>query len=353
VYSLTTNPHRIKHLARTINSLLNQDWLPDLIQVNIPWLFKRTNETFEEWQSIEILKHPLVKVHRTQDKGPITKLIGALETERNHTLDALIIIVDDDRVYHRALTQKMKQWAADEPGFVITTHCIDTMLMTNPESDFLVAPFNNTELNNPDRAKCCCCCRFNEGYGAVGFRVSFFSRENVVISWERYLEIALADAKCYRTDDLVISNYMSLIGIQALDVRLNSKPTDLNEDKYALYKQNFSDSHTQNVKAKNLVLKGHPYYHCSRHLFSNGVGYLRPYIPEDLDVNATVQDRWIMRCMKSKVVYLIQNQTRRPFASGNALLNMGFQFTDIREIDHHHSRCQKEFLWMPVGQPIT
>jgi predicted permease len=136
-------------------------------------------------------------------------------------------------------------------------------------------------------------------------------------------------------------------------VRLNSKPTDLNEDKYALYKQNFSDSHTQNVKAKNLVLKGHPYYHCSRHLFSKGVGYLRPYIPEDLDVNATLQDRWIMRCMKSKVVYLIQNQTRRPFASGNALLNIGFQFTDIREIDHHHSRCQKEFLWMPVGQPIT
>jgi len=329
-------------------------------------VFTRTNETFENLDSIEALKNPLVKVHRCRDWGPITKLLGTLETEKDP--DTLIVVVDDDHVYPRHLTQTMKQWAADEPLFVVAGHDVDVNILSNPERDFLGSPFNNSQFNDMERSKSVCCCRFFEGYGGVGYRVGFFQR-NLSLNFSTYLSIALTNPKCYRSDDLVISNYLALVGIQGINARIQSTATDANEDAYALYKQpmigeNLTSTHEMDptttlvhpTHAHRKQIFGHPYYLCSKYLVSKGIGFLKPIVPaellEETLKNVTAMDGWLMQCARDRTVWLIDKQMRRPIKAG-AFTRLGFDVQSIRKIDNHRNRCQFEIFYLPEGPPIV
>jgi len=345
VYSLTTNPSRIHTIEQTINSLLRQEVKPDIIQVNVPWVFRRTNETFDDLASIEILKHPLVKVHRCRDYGPITKLVGALETE--HDSETLIIVLDDDYEYPAHLTRIMKQWAAEEPDFVLSGKCGDTML-SNPESDFWGPPFNFTSLNVNKP----CCCRFFEGFGAAGYRVRFFQGTTFQISifphlnvnFTTYFETAIAHKRCFRTDDLVISNFLTLLGIQGIDLKIRVKELKANRDDTALYLQKYQATDGAHTTP------GHPYYNCSMYLRSLGMSYLKLIIPEFERENVPVVDGALLQCENDRTVYLIQNHTRRAFYSGQAFMKMGFSFSNVKKI--LRVACQTELYYIPPGPDI-
>lgn len=345
VYSMTTNPQRIFGIWQTINSLLNQGkWMPDLIQVNVPWVFLRTNETFQNLDSIEILKHPLVKVHRCHDYGPITKLAGALETERDP--ETLIVVVDDDWKYPFYMTEFMKKNAAAEPDFAVVGHCGDS-LITNPESDFYLPPFSDYRVNA--RASPCCC-RFLEGFGGVGYRVRFFQNASAPVSWGRYLDVALQHRKCYRTDDLTLSNYLALQGIQAVLFAPPIKvwPTKANVDQYALSKQKYEEQNAAGVK---VIETSHPYHNCSLYLQSHNISSaLRTIVPAEERVNMPAPDGALLQCASERTVYLIQNNTRRAFQSGQAFMAMGFEFGSVKRIVP--GECQWELFWMPEGPNI-
>jgi glycosyltransferase involved in cell wall biosynthesis len=103
IVTLTTIPSRLHDLNEQgiqlcINSLLDQSYQEYEIHFNIPHRSELTGESYDpipEW----LTSHEKIKIFRCEDTGPITKLLGTLD--RVNDPDAIIIVVDDDLVYHR------------------------------------------------------------------------------------------------------------------------------------------------------------------------------------------------------------------------------------------------------------
>jgi Glycosyl transferase family 2 len=101
IASLSTVPDRIGNLGPTIRSLLKQTRPPDEIVLAIPEFSVRERRPYIVPRYISRL--PRVRVLRcSEDWGPATKFIAAIQDElaagRENTL---IMVVDDDRVYPR------------------------------------------------------------------------------------------------------------------------------------------------------------------------------------------------------------------------------------------------------------
>ena len=74
--SISTIPQRLKNLNQSVESLLKQTRKPDKIFINIPYNYKRFNETIKDNQ-IPKFNNSLVEVTRSEDCGPGTKLLGS------------------------------------------------------------------------------------------------------------------------------------------------------------------------------------------------------------------------------------------------------------------------------------
>jgi hypothetical protein len=101
IASLSTVPDRIGNLEPTIRSLLKQTRPPDEIVLAIPEFSIREQRPYVVPQYISRL--PRVRVlHCAEDWGPATKFIGAIRDELAAGREnALIMVVDDDRLYPR------------------------------------------------------------------------------------------------------------------------------------------------------------------------------------------------------------------------------------------------------------
>ena len=104
VASLTTIPPRIAVECRlAIDSLLPQ---VEHVYVSVAEAYKR----FGEWEvPAYFSEEPYasrVTLHKTEDKGPATKYLGALGIM---PADAWVFVCDDDQEYHPALLQRMKR----------------------------------------------------------------------------------------------------------------------------------------------------------------------------------------------------------------------------------------------------
>jgi Glycosyl transferase family 2 len=101
IVSLTTLPDRIGRLQPTLESLLNQSRPPDEIVLAVPRFSVRQKRGYQIPDFL--LKIPRLRVLQCEkDWGPATKFIAVVQDElaasRN---DALIMVVDDDRIYPR------------------------------------------------------------------------------------------------------------------------------------------------------------------------------------------------------------------------------------------------------------
>lgn len=102
IVTLTTLPSRIGFVEQTIKSLLNQTVSPAAIRVNVPPVSRRERRPYvvPEW-----LQHlDSVTVHTCDDYGPATKLLPTLEAAAP---DEPLIVVDDDRIYHRHFVEQI------------------------------------------------------------------------------------------------------------------------------------------------------------------------------------------------------------------------------------------------------
>ena len=104
VASLTTIPPRIATECRlAINLLLHQ---VEHVYVSVSDTYKR----FGEWEvPAYFSEEPYashVTLHRTEDKGPATKYLGALDIIPS---DAWVFVCDDDQEYHPDLILRMKR----------------------------------------------------------------------------------------------------------------------------------------------------------------------------------------------------------------------------------------------------
>jgi len=122
VLTLTTIPSRLNSIHSfdikyCLESLINQNHDDYEIHLNIPHTYKRTGETYiiPEWMN-KYDTNSKLKVYRTEDYGSITKLIPTLERLNN---DDIMIVVDDDVVYHPEMINEhiknRKRW----PNYVI------------------------------------------------------------------------------------------------------------------------------------------------------------------------------------------------------------------------------------------
>ena len=185
VFSLTTSPKRIHNIEKVLSSLLEQEYPPDLIQINLPIEFKRTGETYEHLELLAFLNHSKIRIHRCDDLGPATKLLPTLSTI--HDPDTLIITVDDDTIYGPNLVSLFKRIAIQHPQSIIAGCCGD-----------------NAYLHHSHRATNSSKCRFFEAFAGVGYRRSFFGAD-----FKEYMDLMLKDSHCFRSDDLMFSNYFS------------------------------------------------------------------------------------------------------------------------------------------------
>ena len=140
--SLSAIPQRIKNLSKSVDSLLNQTKKPDKIFINIPFKYKRFNETVDINQ-IPKFDNNIVEIIRCDDCGPGTKLLGSVDKLKKNSL---VILADDDHIYEDYMIEKFFYFHSIAPnnaysfyvhplgnfgvgqgadGFAINTNCLD------------------------------------------------------------------------------------------------------------------------------------------------------------------------------------------------------------------------------------
>jgi hypothetical protein len=114
VVTLTTLPSRIDRIAPTIRSLLNQTVSPAAICLNVPAMSRREQRPYIIPAWLGRLRS--VTICPCDDYGPATKLIPAL---RASAPDQALLVVDDDRIYHRHVVEQMVKHADARPDVVV------------------------------------------------------------------------------------------------------------------------------------------------------------------------------------------------------------------------------------------
>jgi len=202
VISLTTSPKRLPHIGETINSMYRQNVKPDKIYLNIPPIFKRTSETYPD-EIPEKLKNAFDNIVWNvvdEDVGPATKLHGALQLIPEDE-NVWIITIDDDILYLpytiemyarliMALHPDIPPFAMGISSFSIVNGALKPIFDYGP-TDVL------------------------EGYGSVCYHRKFFTK-----SWKTYLYKCIEDQNCRLSDDLFISNWLSLLNIKRIHMSI-------------------------------------------------------------------------------------------------------------------------------------
>ena len=188
VLSFTTSPTRINKCHLMLESILNQTRKPDLILLNIPDIFSRTNETYVIPQILE----KYVTINRCKlDYGPGTKIIPTVKYLQDHNFpsDTLIIYCDDDILYLPSMVQSYQNYND------YNVHCI--------------GGFNFLDYNICGERRHLENANIAEGYGAVGVRFGIFQAD-----FEDYIEKVTSDYDIRLSDDVYLSNYYSKHGVK-------------------------------------------------------------------------------------------------------------------------------------------
>ena len=213
--SLSTIPQRLKNLNQSVESLLKQIRKPDKIFINIPFKYKRFEETIEDNQ-IPKFDNSIVEVTRCEDCGPGTKLLGSLNKfEKN----SLVILADDDHIYEDYMIEKFFYFYSKAP---------------NNAYSFYVHPLGN----------------FGIGQGADGFAIN----TNHLAGIKNFYDKVARDYKeLFLYDDLWISYFLyffkknKILSLQEhLKKRSDGKPS-------LIYKTRIVASGLISAYGKNLI----------------------------------------------------------------------------------------------------
>jgi len=217
VISLSTTPYRIDKIGPTLATILAQKAPIKTIYLNIPYVFKRDNTVYQipEWLS----NNNKIKILRSDDYGPATKLLGTL-ANANLPAHAIIITLDDDVYYPDNLILQLAYKAKLQPERAIG------LIGANLDP---AAELGITKIKKNDAIV-----SILQGYSGIAYRRYFF--DNTVF------EISKTPPECINSDDIYLSYYLARHGIQrqvlhnayisACDVRWQ---TDIGTDNYSLH----------------------------------------------------------------------------------------------------------------------
>jgi hypothetical protein len=199
--SLTTTPGRIAKMERTIQSLLLQKYSAEKIVLNLPQQFGRDGSSYviPEWLE-KLIYSNLVVLNRTErDYGAITKLFPTLALIP-YEEDVWIATADDDIDYlpHQLeLYARMSEVFTQRPAMALSGCFLRT-----DGTKLVIEPSKKTEGVD-----------IIEGYSLPIYHRSFFQP-----SFDAYVEKCLTKYELKNSDDIVISNWLRLNKIQALQV---------------------------------------------------------------------------------------------------------------------------------------
>ena len=171
--SISTIPQRLNNLNKSVKSLLTQTKKPDKIFINIPYKYKRFDETVADDQ-IPKFDSKIVEVTRSEDCGPGTKLLGSLSKfEKN----SLVILADDDNIYEDYMIEKFFYFYSKSP---------------NNAYSFYVHPLGN----------------FGIGQGADGFAINTNHLKGIK---NFYQDVVKDYEELFLHDDFWISYFLNII----------------------------------------------------------------------------------------------------------------------------------------------
>jgi hypothetical protein len=123
VISLTTVPERLSYdvedgFKSVLKSICNQNYDNYEVHLNLPEIYKVTGEHYiiPEWLDELQKEHPHLKIYRVEDMGPPTKVIPTILRESDETL---LIVVDDDLIYHEDMILEHIKYHMELPNSVI------------------------------------------------------------------------------------------------------------------------------------------------------------------------------------------------------------------------------------------
>ena len=198
VFSFTTSPARVSECYTMVESIIDQTRKPDLILLNIPRVFARTNETYNIPEWLE----SLVTINVCDvDHGPATKIVPTIDYLRANgwSSETVVVYGDDDIRY---------------PPDMIDTY----MRMCDRRSAWCLSGFQFT----PDASIC-----FHdvghdgrvsiaEGYGSVCCRLGMFGDD-----FAEHIGTCKDNRELRLSDDVVISNYLWM---RKVPIRMCSAP---------------------------------------------------------------------------------------------------------------------------------
>ena len=193
--SMTTIPSRFNTVYKTIDSLIQQTYAPEKIILNIPvqYGFRFKNEVIAQ-SDIDLLEERYkstgkLLIHKvSEDYGPGTKLLGALDIQEISD-NSYIVVVDDDVIYNDFFHEYIPY---------LNTYNVGTkspMKYTGYMTDL------------PEISK-----RLGENVYSVQGVSSFFVKRSVLNDFKEYFSAFKHHEFVKYHDDLYISYYFYLLG---------------------------------------------------------------------------------------------------------------------------------------------
>lgn len=190
IVSITTSPRRIKLMQKTLESILSQSHPPDLIRINIPLKFKRTDQYYDIPDFIK--NNPKIHVFQyEQDYGPIMKLMQTL-LDYDDNPNVNIIYTDDDVLMLPNTIETYKKYIEINSNYVYCLSGFDfnlTEWTRDPNETFVTVP---------------------EGYMSVCLSSSIIKKIKQGYSISDYYSFFSNNEFCFTSDDLMIGNFLAM-----------------------------------------------------------------------------------------------------------------------------------------------
>jgi hypothetical protein len=198
VISLTTVPERLENedeegLKMVISQLCEQEYDDCEVHFNIPNISRITNKEYKipDWLHNYKLKYKNLKIFRVEDMGPPTKVVPTIQRLKNP--ETIIIVVDDDLIYHKKMVSEHVKYHNQLKDGVI---CYDG----RGSNDFLYNDIRDTWI--------ICVTQIRETHGlqhykSASYRVKYFNKD----FFDHYLGKTMSD-------DVLISRYFFDKGIR-------------------------------------------------------------------------------------------------------------------------------------------
>jgi len=194
ISSFTSSPTRIFKAEKTLFSLKKQTYSPDYILLNVPNVFARTGETYYIPEFITCDKK--IKINRLdRDYGPATKFVGAILRIPKDS-DVWIVVNDDDQLYLQTTIHEYTKYIDGNNG--------------NKKLCYAVCGFSLDENNWPFKQFE----NLSKMSVAEGFMTFCVHRSVFEDDFIPYMNTVLKNEDSFRSDDLILSNYLSKKGVE-------------------------------------------------------------------------------------------------------------------------------------------